>query len=246
MKILFILIFSFSTILISQEYEFEPIPNKAEYYSGKYNSGKDLQDLLKWADKFVDWTEGRSSWDVMETVVFTPYYIEDLQKVDFVWLNLWPNASLQYKAIEDWIRSGGKIFSSIPVTNHRVVDVWQWPISVPEGERSDIGFVRFTDCSLKEGITMREAFDVYMRFAIKAKSTGDNMGRKMIMAPVGSGNIDFDYVYSLYANSPSEYGRNVDNFGENLQGTPEVEALNEISECSNGRIYSTVRVKQSK
>ena len=25
------------------------------------------------------------------------------------------------------------------------------------------------------------------------------MGRKMIMSPVGAGNIDFDYVYSLYA-----------------------------------------------
>ena len=93
---------------------------------------------------------------------------------------------------------------------------------------------------------MREAFDAYKKFAIKAKSTGDTMGRKMIMSPVGAGNIDFDYVYSLYANSPSEYGKNVDNFGLNLRGTPEADALNNISECSNGRSYTTVRVKEAK
>ena len=51
---------------------------------------------------------------------------------------------------------------------------------------------------------MRKAFDAYKKFAIKAKSTGDNMGRKMMMAPVGAGTFDYDYVYSLYANSPSE------------------------------------------
>ena len=58
--------------------------------------------------------------------------------------------------------------------------------------------------------------------------------------------IDFDFVYSLYANSPSEYGKNVDNFGENLMDTPEAEALNDIAECGNGRSYTTVRVKEAK
>ena len=63
---------------------------------------------------------------------------------------------------------------------------------------------------------MRKAFDAYKKFALKARSTGDNMGRKMIMAPVGGGEYSYDYVYSLYANSPSNYGKNVDNYNENL------------------------------
>ena len=40
--------------------------------------------------------------------------------------------------------------------------------------------------------------------------------------------------------------KNVDNFGENLMGTPEAEALNDIAECGNGRSYTTVRVKEAK
>jgi hypothetical protein len=138
------------------------------------------------------------------------------------------------------------MMSSLPVTNERVVDVWQWAISAPDGEAGENGFVRFTECTLKEGVTMRKAFDVYMDFAKKAKSTGDNMGRKMMFPSSGMGEYDFDYIYSLYANSPAAYGKDVDNFGENLSGTPEVEALDATSECTNGRSYSTVRIKDAK
>ena len=38
MRYLTILILSISTFLLSEEYEFEPVPNKAEYFSGKFNS----------------------------------------------------------------------------------------------------------------------------------------------------------------------------------------------------------------
>ena len=246
MKYLLILTMSLSALTFAEEYEFEPVPNKAEYYSGNFNKGKDINDLYKWAEKFVDWTEERDVWGSMESVIFTPYYSNDLQATDFVWLNLHPNSTLQYQTVENWAKEGGKIFSTIPITNSRVTEVWQWPVSSPDGEISDIGFVRFTDCNLMEDVSMREAFDAYKRFAIKAKSTGDTMGRKMIMSPVGAGDVDFDFVYSLYANSPSEYGKNVDNYGENLMDTPEAEALNNIAECGNGRSYTTVRVKEAK
>tara|TARA_B100001113_G_scaffold303561_1_gene263515 strand:+ start:1705 stop:2448 length:744 start_codon:yes stop_codon:yes gene_type:complete len=246
MKYLLIISMSLSTFLFSEEYEFEPVPNKAEYYSGNFNKGKDIEDLYEWAEKFVRWTEEREGiWESMETVIFTPYYSNDLQQTDFVWLNLHPNSTSQYRTVENWAKEGGKIFSTIPITNSSVTEVWQWPISTPDGEISEKGFVRFTDCKLSEGVTMREAFDAYKRFAIKAKSTGDTMGRKMLMSPVGAGNIDFDFVYSLYANSPSEYGKNVDNFGSNLRETPEAEALNDIAQCGNGRSYTTVRVKEA-
>ena len=45
MKKILILLFTFSAFLSTQEYEFEPIPNKAEYYSGNFNKGKDMSDL---------------------------------------------------------------------------------------------------------------------------------------------------------------------------------------------------------
>ena len=246
MRKLLILILAFSTFLIAEDYKYEPVANKAEYFMGKFNKNKDMDDLLKWGDKFVDWMDDKSAWDSMQTAVFTPYFSDDMQRVDYVWLNLRPSSSEQYGAIDQWLREGGSMMSSLPVTNERVVDVWQWAISAPDGEPGENGFVRFTECTLKEGVTMRKAFDVYMDFAKKAKSTGDNMGRKMMFPSSGMGEYDFDYIYSLYANSPAAYGKDVDNFGENLSGTPEVEALDATSECTNGRSYSTVRIKDAK
>ena len=67
MKNLLIILLTFSVYLSAEEYEFEPTPNKAEYYSGNFNKGKDINDLYKWADKFVKWTGDRSEvWNEME------------------------------------------------------------------------------------------------------------------------------------------------------------------------------------
>ena len=57
MKYISILILSLSALIIAEEYEFEPVPNKAEYFSGKFNEGKNMQDLEAWAEEFVDWAE---------------------------------------------------------------------------------------------------------------------------------------------------------------------------------------------
>ena len=88
-------------------------------------------------------------------------------------------------------------------------------------------------------------FDVYKRFAIKARSTGDNMGRKILFGPSGVDDSNFDYVYSLYASTMSEFGESADNFMKNLAGTPEADALSDISSCSNARTYVVKNIKQA-
>jgi hypothetical protein len=57
MRKLLILILAFSTFLVAEDYKYEPVANKAEYFMGKFNKNKDMDDLLKWGDKFVDWMD---------------------------------------------------------------------------------------------------------------------------------------------------------------------------------------------
>ena len=94
-------------------------------------------------------------------------------------------------------------------------------------------------------MSLRKAFDVYKKFAIKAKSEGDNMGRKILFGPSGVDDSNFDYVYSLYASSMEEFGESADNFMENLVGTSEADALSDISSCSNARTYIVNNIKQA-
>ncbi len=246
MKKILIITLAFMAFLsyAESEYEFEPVSNKAEYYSGKFNKGKDMQDLLLWAEKFVKWSEQNDFRKSTLTAIFTPYFHDQLDEQDFVWLNIIPNSTEQYSSLGYWIKNGGKLFATLPATNSRVIDVIQWPVSVPEGEFSDLGIVRFSRCKLEEGVNLRQAFDAYKRFAIKARSTGDNMGRKILFSPTGAGDQDYDYVYLLHANSWDDFGMGYDNYGENLVNTPEAQALNSIANCSNARTYSTNTVKR--
>ena len=74
MRYLFIVFLSLSAFLFSEEYEFEPVPNKAEYFSGKFNEGKNMQDLELWAKEFVEWSEDNNWRKSSITSIFTPFF----------------------------------------------------------------------------------------------------------------------------------------------------------------------------
>ena len=58
MKILYSLLITMSAFVYSQEdYKYEPEWNKAEYYIGTFNKGKDVEDLFAWYGKFAKWAE---------------------------------------------------------------------------------------------------------------------------------------------------------------------------------------------
>ena len=58
MKYLLTLVFTFAFITNAQEdveYKHELEVNKAEYYIGTFNKGKDVEDLADWYYEFADW-----------------------------------------------------------------------------------------------------------------------------------------------------------------------------------------------
>ena len=81
MKILYIIPFFFSLSIFAQEqeYKYEPVSNKAEYYIGSFNKGKDLEDLIDWYEDFADWAEDQGdTYDSMTVAILTPYFNNDL------------------------------------------------------------------------------------------------------------------------------------------------------------------------
>tara|TARA_B110000003_G_C16580762_1_gene507998 strand:- start:539 stop:1285 length:747 start_codon:yes stop_codon:yes gene_type:complete len=245
-KILIYSIFfmSFSILTMAQEeYKYQPVANKAEYYVGKLKTGKDFQDLVDWSEKLVKWTNGNPIYDNWSPNIFSPYFNSNLQNHDTVFLGIWPNATEQYAGLDYWVKNGGSLLAKIPTDPVRTIDTWQWPISSPSGDHN-VGAVRFTDCKMAEGVTSRQLFDAYKEFAIFARETGDNLGRKMIFPASGGIDGDYDYVYSLYAQNVAELGVNSDNFWENISGSDVQIALGEMIEsCTNSRTYITYPMK---
>lgn len=227
-------------------FKYEPIANKAEYYVSTYNDRKDMGDYLKWADDFKEYLAKSDVYDSMRSVILVPYFHQNLQAMDSVWLNIWPSATQQFTAAQHWLQNGSSVLSKLPVTNSQAIDTYQWAISAPDEDGSN-GMVRFADCKLKEGVSARQAFDAYKDFAAAAKTKGDNLGRKMIFPSSGSIAGDFDYTYSLYSSTVSELGAGADNYWENINGSKEDIALGEVIEsCFNYRTYATMLIKNAK
>ena len=242
MRYFYSLIFVFSASLSAQEYEpkHELQANKAEYYIGTFNKGKDIDDLVSWYEKFAKWastTDG--TYNNMTVGLLQPYFHSALNDVDVMWVNTWPTPSEQFNGLETWITGGGaKLLESIPVTNSQQIDTWQWVVSEPSSTAAgNMMYATYADCSLEEGYTSRQVYDLYKDFAMYAASQGDTVGRKMIFPDAGVALADgVDFVRLMFTSSISERGANAELFYSKLSDSEASANLQGFS-CSNARSF---------
>ncbi|MDC1241710.1 hypothetical protein N8Z97_02710 [Gammaproteobacteria bacterium] len=243
MKFLFTLALTMSFIAFAQEeesYKYQPETNKAEYYIGTYNKGKDFDDLAEWYGKFAKWAEGQSDiYKNMTVAILQPQFHSNMGALDVMWVNTFPTPSEQFTGLETWVTGGGaKLLDSLPVTNSQQVDTWQWTLSQPASMvAGNVMYATYSDCSLEEGYTMRKVHDLYKDFAIYAQSVGDTTGRKMIVPTAGAQLPDgVDFVRLMYSSSISESGANAELFWEKIAESEANSNLKGFS-CNNGRSY---------
>jgi hypothetical protein len=237
------LIFSFMVIADDHEtpeYKYEVEANKAEYYIGNFNSNKDIDDLVAWYGKFAKWAEGKGdTYDEMTVALLQPYFHSDMSSADVMWVNTWPSPSSQFNAMQTWITEGGpKLLESLPVTNSRQVDTWQWTISQPSSMAAgNMMYATYADCSIEEGYDARQVYDMYKDFAIYAQSQGDTLGRKMIVPDAGYQLPDgVDFIRLMYSSSISERGTNAELYYSKI-GDSEAAANLKGFSCTNARSY---------
>ena len=243
MKFLFTLALTMSFIAFAQEeelYKYQPETNKAEYYIGTYNKGKDFDDLAEWYGKFAKWAEGQGDiYKNMTVAILQPQFHSNMGALDVMWVNTFPTPSEQFTGLETWVTGGGaKLLDSLPVTNSQQVDTWQWTLSQPASMvAGNVMYATYSDCSLEEGYTMRKVHDLYKDFAIYAQSVGDTTGRKMIVPTAGAQLPDgVDFVRLMYSSSISESGANAELFWEKIAESEANSNLKGFS-CNNGRSY---------
>ena len=244
MKILYIIPFFFSLSIFAQEqeYKYEAVSNKAEYYIGSYKDGKDLDDMVMWYNKFADWAEDQGEvYDNMTVALLSPYFNSDMGALDVIWVSNWPTSVEQFKGLETWVTGGGdKLLRSLPSENSAQVDAWQWTISNPdEFGVGDMMYAIYADCSNAEGYDNRSVYDLYMDFANMVKKDGDTIGRKMIVPNAGRALPDgVDFVRLMYTASISEAGVNQALFTENFAERQETKDLQASFSCTNARTYT--------
>jgi hypothetical protein len=222
------------------EYKYEPEANKAEYFIGTYNQGKDFGDLVAWYGKFAKWAEGQDgAFDKMSTALLTPVFHSDLSSVEVMWSNNWPTPTDQFNGMQKWFLDGGpKLAESLPTTWSEAIDAWQWVVSEPASlEAGQMMYATYADCSLEDGYDLRQVYDMYKDFAIYAQSQGDTVGRKLIVPEAGRKLADgVDFVRLMYSSSISERGVNADLYYSKI-GNSQASADLKGFYCNNGRSY---------
>ena len=251
MKLLLSISLLFSFVVLADdhetpEYKYEPEVNKAEYYIGTFNSNKDINDLVEWYEKFAKWTSSTGdTYNSMTVGLLQPYFHTDMSTHDVMWVNTWPTPSAQFKGLESWVTGGGpKLLESLPVTNSRQVDTWQWVISEPSSlDAGNMMWATYADCSLEEGYDNRQVYDMYKDFAIYAQSQGDTVGRKMIVPDSGYSLPDgVDFIRLMYTSSISERGKNAELFYSKIAESEAAANLKGFS-CTNARAYFGMSLK---
>jgi len=237
MKQLFTVLLTMSFVAYAQDdvqYKYEPEVNKAEYYIGTFNKGKDVEDLSAWYGKFAKWAETKDGiYDSMSVAILQPYFHSNLAGIDVMWVNTWPTPGEQFQGLETWITGGGaELLKSLPVTNSQQIDTWQWTISQPASmQAGNMMYATYADCSLEEGYDLRQVYDLYKDFAIYAQSQGDTVGRKGVQLADG-----VDFVRLMFSSSISERGSNADLFFSKIVDSEAAQNLKGFS-CTNARSY---------
>ena len=246
MKFLLSLAMVFSFSLFAEEDGPKYEANVAEYYVSSFKEGKDMDDMMKWAEKWKKWaTTGEAAEPNADyrSSMLVPYYGVNLDTFDFLWLGI--NSSPEHQAIGNdyWFQNGGKLLDELPVTNAQVINTWQRTVSeTPDGKA---GYVVYADCRYGDGVTGEQQYDAYYAYAQAAQKLGDVAGRKMIWPSMGvTLGWDYDYVQAVFTSTITDYGKNWSSFWSAAEEMPEYEALEALGgSCENQRSFAIVPVK---
>ena len=238
------MVFSFSLFAEEDKPEYEA--NVAEYYVSSFKDGKDMDDMMKWAEKWKKWAttgEAAEANADYRSSILVPYYGVNLDTFDFLWLGI--NTTPEDQAIGNdyWFQNGGKLLEDLPVTNAQVINTWQRTVSeTPDGTA---GYVVYADCKYGEGVTGEQQYDAYYAYAQAAQKLGDAAGRKMIWPTMGiTPGWDYDYVQAVFTSTITDYGKNWSSFWSVAEDMPEYAALEAMGGvCENQRSFAVVPIK---
>ena len=74
MKLFLILCLAFSFSAHADDHEGYYEPNVAEYYVSTFKEGKDMDDMMRWAEKWTKWAEESDALKDYRSAMLVPYY----------------------------------------------------------------------------------------------------------------------------------------------------------------------------
>ena len=221
-------------------------PNVAEYYVSSFKEGKDMDDMMKWSQKWNKWASSSDHFKDYKSAMLIPYYHSGENPHDFVWVGVSPSPEAHFKGNDHWFNNGQKLLSELNmILESGNQTTYTWLRVVSETPSGQSGYAVYSDCKLGDGVTSEDFYNAYHAYAMAAQKMGDVAGRKMIFPTSGvPSNWDYDFVQLVSTETIADYGKNWSNFWSNTDDMPELKALNDLGgSCENERTYGIVPVR---
>ena len=116
MKFLLSLSLLFTFVLVADDHDAEMSayePNVAEYYVSTFKEGKDMDDMMRWAEKFNMWADETDHFENYIAALLVPYYHNGENPHDFVWVGISPNPEEMHKGNDRWFNEGTKLLEEL-------------------------------------------------------------------------------------------------------------------------------------
>ena len=112
MKLFLILCLAFSFSAYADDHEGYYEPNVAEYYVSTFKEGKDMDDMMRWAEKWTKWAEESDAFKDYRSAMLVPYYHSGELPHDFVWVGISPDPEAHYGGNDYWVNNGCLLYTS--------------------------------------------------------------------------------------------------------------------------------------
>jgi len=247
MKFIVITLAVFSSVFA--EAQEAPDPIRAEYFTCSLNEGKDMDDMMKWVEKWNRWMDATDETNYTAAMLF-PRYRTPTTEFDMIWVGHVKNSEMLGKGNDNWLSASNRsLRESIPVTCDESFNAYQW-VAVSNFSPKDLSDsypVSYRYCDLKEGKNLGDAYAALSGIQEAHHASGMKSGARIIRPSNGAPSdlTKYDFVLS-YANPTwADWGRLVDNYWGNLNGSDAANQVRETYSCEGSRMYAGTIIRNN-
>ncbi|MDX1735420.1 MAG: hypothetical protein R3228_13690 [Halioglobus sp.] len=176
---------------LAQEAAAAPAPVEAFYCN--YQDGKDIDDLMKIAERFSKWADEShpdySAW------ILTPQFGQFNELPEVLWLGSNTSGDMMGKGLDAYLAEGADIQKEFD----KVVDCYAHalassvPVNAPDGPPGN-GVVMFSQCAIAEGSDWSKAVAAHKQFSDAMREMGTK-GSNWMFFPMLGGPADMGLDY---------------------------------------------------
>jgi len=209
-----------------------------------YRDGKNMKDLDKVLEDFKRYATRHNS--KYTAWMLIPQYHDDPDMFDIGWLGTWPDAVTFGESQDRWFTTGRELAAAID----QVVDcslrhelISSQVLYAPTGPLAD-GVLIFSQCTLKEGKTLKDALKAQRQVARAMEEMGSPASSWFFQPGLGAGNVDYDYWRVVGFNNYVGLGVAVENFYNRGGRERTLEIIGSVASCTSMTTFHARQIRR--